>query len=236
MSAGSPAIADREVAVPSGSVEVAGMLSVPGEVRGAIVFAHGSGSGRFSPRNRAVARVLFGAGFATLVMDLLTAQEEEEELRGQRRRRFDVELLAERVIAAIDWLAGAAAIGDLPPALAEAPVGGFGASTGAAAALMAAAQRPRRVGAVVSRGGRPDLAGEALRRVTAPTLLIVGGNDPQVIELNRRAQALLAGESRLAIVPGAGHLFEEPGALERVAAEARDWFLEHLRPRSDLEP
>jgi pimeloyl-ACP methyl ester carboxylesterase len=225
MSAGSPTIADREVEVPSGPVNLAGTLSVPVEVRATVVFAHGSGSGRFSPRNRAVARVLFQAGFATLMMDLLTAREEEQEVRDQRRRRFDIGLLADRVIAAIDWLAHDAAIDDLPPILREVPVGCFGASTGAAAALIAAAQRPLRVGAVVSRGGRPDLAGDALRGVTAPTLLIVGGNDSQVIELNRRAQALLAGESRLAIVPGAGHLFEEPGALERVAAEARDWFL-----------
>jgi pimeloyl-ACP methyl ester carboxylesterase len=161
-------------------------------------------------------------------MDLLTAEEEEEELRGRRRLRFDVRLLADRVIAAIDWLGPDAAIGDPPAILGEAPVGCFGASTGAAAALIAAAERPLRVAAVVSRGGRPDLAGEALPRVTAPTLLIVGGNDPEVIEINRGAQAMLAGEFRLAVVPGAGHLFEEPGALERVAAEARTWFLEHL--------
>jgi dienelactone hydrolase len=203
------------------------MLSVPDRVRGTVVFAHGSGSGRFSPRNRAVARVLFQAGFATLVMDLLTPEEEVEEVRDRRRLRFDVRLLADRVIAAMDWLGADTAIGDPPAILGEAPLGCFGASTGAGAALIAAAERPRRVAAVVSRGGRPDLAAEALPRVTAPTLLIVGGDDPEVIELNRRAQAMLAGESRLAIVPGAGHLFEEPGALERVAAEARTWFLEH---------
>ena len=205
-----------------------GALSVPVEVRGTIVFAHGSGSGRFSPRNRAVARVLFQAGFATLVMDLLTAEEEEKEMREQRRLRFDVRLLADRVIAAIDWLGSDAMIGDTPAMLGEAPLGCFGASTGAAAALIAAAERPLRVAAVVSRGGRPDLADEALPRATAPTLLIVGGNDPEVIEINRRAQGMLAGEARLAIVPGAGHLFEEPGALEKVAAEARAWFHQHL--------
>ena len=218
---------DRDVEVPSGAVTVKGALSVPAEVGGTIVFAHGSGSGRFSPRNRAVAGVLFQAGFATLVMDLLTAEEEEKELRDQRRLRFDVRLLADRVLAAIDWLGSDATI-DLPAILGEAPVGCFGASTGAAAALIAAAERPLRVAAVVSRGGRPDLAGEALPRVTAPTLLIVGGNDPEVIEINRRAQGMLAGEARLAIVPGAGHLFEEPGALEKVAAEARAWFHQHL--------
>ena len=225
-------MADHEVEVPSGPVSVAGTLSVPEGVRGTIVFAHGSGSGRFSPRNRAVASVLLQSGFATLMMDLLTAEEEEREVRGQSRLRFDVRLLADRVIAAIDWLTHEARIGELPAVLGDLPVGCFGASTGAAAALIAAAERPQRVGAVVSRGGRPDLAGEALRRVRAPTLLIVGGNDPEVIELNRRAQAMLAAESRLTIVPGATHLFEEPGALEQVAAEARDWFLEHLAPRT----
>ena len=194
---------DRDVEVPCGAVTVQGMLSVPDEVRGTVVFAHGSGSGRFSPRNRAVARVLFQAGFATLLMDLLTPEEEEEEVRGRRRLRFDVRLLADRVIAAIEWLGPDAAIGHPPAILGEAPVGCFGASTGAAAALIAAAERPLRVAAVVSRGGRPDLAGEALPRVTAPTLLIVGGNDPEVIEINRGAQAMLAGESRLAVVPGA---------------------------------
>jgi pimeloyl-ACP methyl ester carboxylesterase len=225
------AIVEREFEVPTGPVTVAGVLSVPTEVRGTIVFAHGSGSGRFSPRNRAVARVLLQAGFATLVMDLLTAEEEKDEIRERSRLRFDVELLAERVIGAIDWLTHDATIGDLPTILGEVPVGCFGASTGAAAALIAAAERPLRVGAVVSRGGRPDLAGEALRRVTAPTLLIVGGLDTEVIELNRRAQAMLGGESRLVIVPGATHLFEEPGALEQVASQARDWFLEHLAGR-----
>jgi putative phosphoribosyl transferase len=224
-------ISEREVEVPTGPVTVAGLLSVPMDVRGTIVFAHGSGSGRFSPRNRAVARVLLQAGFATLVMDLLTADEEVNEIRNQGRLRFDVGLLAERVTGAIDSLTYDATIGDIPTILGELPVGTFGASTGAAAALIAAAERPLRVGAVVSRGGRPDLAGDTLRRVTAPTLLIVGGRDTEVIELNRRAQALLGGRSRLVIVPGASHLFEEPGALEQVAAEARDWFLEHLAGR-----
>jgi dienelactone hydrolase len=217
-----PASTEPVVEVPLGEVTLAGALSVPPAARGVVVFAHGSGSGRFSPRNRAVAGVLAEAGLATLLMDLLTPAEEAEDLR-TGRLRFDVRLLGERVIGAIDWLASHAAVGELA-------VGCFGASTGAAAALIAAAERPERVGAVVSRGGRPDLARDALPRVTAATLLIVGGRDTEVIALNRFAQSLLAGESRLEIVPGAGHLFEEPGALERVAVLARDWFLEHLAP------
>ncbi|MEA2254927.1 MAG: putative phosphoribosyl transferase, partial [Solirubrobacteraceae bacterium] len=204
-----PASTEPVVEVPLGEVTLAGALSVPPAARGVVVFAHGSGSGRFSPRNRAVAGVLAEAGLATLLMDLLTPAEEAEDLR-TGRLRFDVRLLGERVIGAIDWLASHAAVGELA-------VGCFGASTGAAAALIAAAERPERVGAVVSRGGRPDLARDALPRVTAATLLIVGGRDTEVIALNRFAQSLLAGESRLEIVPGAGHLFEEPGALERVA-------------------
>jgi dienelactone hydrolase len=214
----------RPVAIPADGVRLAGDLTVPADARGIVVFAHGSGSGRFSPRNRAVADVLVGSGLATLLMDLLTREEEAVDLR-TRHLRFDIALLARRVIATIDWLAS-------EPTAKELPVGCFGASTGAAAALIAAAERPERVGAVVSRGGRPDLAGEALRRVRAPTLLIVGGNDPEVVRLNQQALAGLGGESRLEIVPGATHLFEEPGALERVAVLARDWFLRHLsRPR-----
>jgi dienelactone hydrolase len=200
-----------------------GDLTVPPDAHGIVVFAHGSGSGRFSPRNRAVANVLVQAGLATLLMDLLTAEEEAVDLR-TRHLRFDVGLLGRRVIATIEWLAADATVTALP-------VGCFGASTGAAAALIAAAERPERVAAVVSRGGRPDLAGEALFRVTAPTLLIVGGNDIEVLRLNQQALAALAGEARLEIVPGATHLFEEPGALERVAVLARDWFLRHLGGR-----
>jgi putative phosphoribosyl transferase len=211
---------EHSVMVPAGDVRLAGELSVPPTPRGLVVFAHGSGSGRFSPRNRAVAEALVEAGLATLLMDLLTPEEEAEDLR-TTRLRFDVQLLGDRVISTIDWLASDPDVGELP-------VGCFGASTGAAAALIAAAERPQRVAAVVSRGGRPDLAGDALRRVGAPTLLIVGGRDTEVIRLNRLAQSQLAGESQLVIVPGAGHLFEEPGALERVAALARDWFLLHL--------
>jgi pimeloyl-ACP methyl ester carboxylesterase len=167
-----------------------------------------------------VAAVLVDSGLATLLMDLLTADEEAIDIRtGQLR--FDVQLLGQRVIATIDWLEADEAAWDLP-------VGLFGASTGAAAALIAAAERPARVGAVVSRGGRPDMAGEALRRVTAPTLLIVGGNDREVLRLNQLALTALAGEASLEVVPGATHLFEEPGALERVALLAREWFLRHL--------
>jgi dienelactone hydrolase len=219
-----PSSDEREVQVALGDVTLAGGLSAPPNAQGVVVFAHGSGSGRFSPRNRAVAAALVDAGLATLLMDLLTPVEEAEDLR-TARLRFDVQLLGERVIGAIDWLASQAALGELP-------VGCFGASTGAAAALIAAAERPERVRAVVSRGGRPDLARDALPRVTAPTLLIVGGRDTEVIALNRFAQSLLAGECKLEIVPGAGHLFEEPGALERVSTLARDWFLHHLERRA----
>jgi putative phosphoribosyl transferase len=208
------------VEIPADGVVLRGDLTLPSDARGIVVFAHGSGSGRFSPRNRAVANVLVQAGLATLLMDLLTAGEETVDLR-TRHLRFDVALLGRRVIATIDWLAA-------DPTVRQLPVGCFGASTGAAAALIAAAERPERVGAVVSRGGRPDLAGEALRRVTSRTLLIVGGNDFDVLRLNQQALGMLAGQARLEIVPGATHLFEEPGALERVAALARDWFLRHL--------
>jgi dienelactone hydrolase len=210
----------RAVEIEADGVRLAGDLAVPPAACGIVVFAHGSGSGRFSPRNRAVAGVLVHAGLATLLMDLLTREEEAVDLR-TRHLRFDVGLLARRVVASIDWLAAEPSAKDLP-------VGCFGASTGAAAALIAAAERPERVGAVVSRGGRPDLAGEALSRVHAPTLLIVGGNDPEVLRLNLQALAMLAGEGRIEVVPGATHLFEEPGALERVAALASDWFLRHL--------
>jgi dienelactone hydrolase len=213
-------VSERALELGVGDVRLAGDLSVPPDARGIVVFAHGSGSGRFSPRNRAVADVLVEAGLATLLMDLLTPEEEAEDLK-TARLRFDVQLLGERVIGTIDWLASDPETGRLP-------VGCFGASTGAAAALIAAAERPQRVAAVVSRGGRPDLAADALARVTAPTLLIVGGRDTEVIALNRLAQAQLGGESQLVIVPGAGHLFEEPGALEQVAELARDWFLRYL--------
>jgi putative phosphoribosyl transferase len=217
---------EQSVTVAVDGVRLAGDLSVPAGARGLVLFAHGSGSGRFSPRNRAVAEVLVEAGLATLLMDLLTGEEEAEDRR-TARLRFDVRLLGDRVIGTIDWLAS-------EPELAALPIGCFGASTGAAGALIAAAERPERVAAVVSRGGRPDLAADALPRVSAPVLLIVGGRDTEVIRLNRLAKERLAGESELVIVPGAGHLFEEPGALEQVAGLARDWFLRHLsRPGAD---
>jgi putative phosphoribosyl transferase len=220
----SPAAArERTVEIEAGPVVLAGDLTTPPRPAGVVVFAHGSGSGRRSPRNRAVAAELHEAGLGTLLIDLLTVDEEVED-RETGRWRFDVALLGERVVAAIDWLATGEALGPLP-------VGCFGASTGAAAALLAAAERPDRVAVVVSRGGRPDLAGEALARVIAPTLLIVGGDDKHVIELNREAAARLPGESRLEIVPGAGHLFEEQGALERVAELTRDWLTRHLPAR-----
>jgi dienelactone hydrolase len=212
--------AARSVAIPADGVQLAGDLTVPPGAPGVVVFAHGSGSGRFSPRNRAVASFLADAGLGTLLMDLLTQDEESVDLR-TRHLRFDIGLLGRRVVATIDWLAAEPATRDLE-------VGCFGASTGAAAALLAAAERPERVGAVVSRGGRPDLAGEALPRVTAPTLLIVGGRDIEVLRLSQMTMAALGSEARLEVVPGASHLFEEPGALQRVAVLARDRFLRHL--------
>lgn len=216
-----------EVELPVGDAGIEGLLTLPPGAQGIVVFAHGSGSSRFSPRNAAVASVLVQAGLATLLLDLLTPTEEAED-RLTGRYRFDIRLLADRVTGAIDWLGADALVGDIPPAIGDLPVGCFGASTGAAAALVAAAERPERVAAVVSRGGRPDLSGPALPNVTAPTLLIVGSRDVEVLQLNREAQELLAGESRLEVLPGASHLFEEPGALDQVAALARDWFERHI--------
>jgi putative phosphoribosyl transferase len=213
---------ERTVSVSAGPVELEGSLGVPSDAGGVVLFAHGSGSGRHSPRNRYVARVLREAGLATLLIDLLTPDEEEADLR-TGYLRFDVELLAQRLAAAIGWLRQNQDIRDLR-------VGYFGASTGAGAALIAAAEHPREVGAVVSRGGRPDLAGEALPRVEAPTLLIVGGEDEPVIRLNAQALEHLRAMKRLEIVPGAGHLFEEPGTLEEVARLAADWFTRYLIP------
>jgi dienelactone hydrolase len=211
----------RPVSIPVGVAALDGDLVLPDPGRGLVVFAHGSGSGRHSPRNRAVAGALRAPGLGTLLIDLLTAAEEAEDLR-TATLRFDIDLLGARVIAAIDWTRR-------QPDLQRTPLGCFGASTGAAAALLAAAGRPADVGAVVSRGGRPDLAGDRLSQVRAPTLLIVGGDDRAVIELNRAALDRLTGEKALEIVPGAGHLFAEPGALERVAELAGDWFAGHLR-------
>jgi dienelactone hydrolase len=211
----------RQVRIPAGAVRVDGDLAVPGGATGAVVFAHGSGSSRHSPRNRYVAGVLRQAGLATLLLDLLTPEEEALDAR-TARLRFDIGLLAGRLVAAVDWLGGSEDTVRLP-------LGLFGASTGAAGALVAAAERAHAVGAVVSRGGRPDLAAGALSRVEAPTLLIVGALDTAVIRLNEQAlPQLRATAKRLVTVPGATHLFPEPGALERVAALARDWFLEHL--------
>jgi putative phosphoribosyl transferase len=213
---------ERAVEVPAGPVELAGNLSVPEEAGGVVLFAHGSGSGRHSPRNRHVARTLEEAGLATLLIDLLTPDEEEAD-RESGHLRFDVGLLARRLAGATHWLRQNPDTRDLP-------VGYFGASTGAGAALVAAAERPREVGAVVSRGGRPDLAGDTLPLVEAPTLLIVGSDDETVIRMNEEALGRLRAEKRLEIVPGAGHLFEEPGTLEEVARLAADWFTRHLTP------
>ena len=209
-------IAQREVDVVSAEVVLPGSLAVPAEATGVVVFAHGSGSSRLSPRNAAVAGVLNAAHLATLLFDLLTPAEAVD-----RRNVFDVELLARRLESATTWVAHDAEVSHLP-------VGYFGASTGAAAALWAAAEDSR-VEAVVSRGGRPDLVGRRLAAVHAPTLLIVGGFDPVVLSLNESARELLRCECELRIVPGATHLFEEPRALETVAELARDWFAEHLR-------
>src|SRR5256714_12024879 len=197
-----------------------GNLNIPENPRAVVLFAHGSGSSRHSPRNQLVAQVLHAAGFATLLIDLLTAYEEEQD-RLTGHLRFNIDLLSQRVVGATNWLT-------VNPATANLKIGYFGASTGAAAALVAAAEHPLTVGAVVSRGGRPDLAGSALTAVQAPTLLIVGSKDTQVIELNRMAFSLLKCEKRLEIIPGASHLFEEPGTLEKVAELASEWFTRYL--------
>jgi putative phosphoribosyl transferase len=211
---------EHEVRVPLASVTLEGNLSVPEGARGVVPFAHGSGSGRHSPRNRYVAEELRRAGLGTLLIDLLTPDEEEIDLR-TRQLRFDIGLLPQRLVETTDWLKGYSYTRNLR-------VGYFGASTGAGAALVAAVESPEEVGAIVSRGGRPDLAGKALARVRAPTLLIVGGNDAPVIEMNREAIGQMNVEKELEIVPGATHLFEEPGALEEVARLAADWFVRHL--------
>ncbi|MEV8593291.1 dienelactone hydrolase family protein [Streptomyces sp. NPDC052012] len=212
------------VTVPSGTVALPADLVVPDEVRGIVLFAHGSGSSRFSPRNRAVAAELHRAGFGTLLLDLLTEDEERDDLV-TARHRFDIGLLARRLAETVDYV-------EQRPDTADLPVGLFGASTGAAAALVAAAERPRRVSAVVSRGGRPDLADEALELVAAPVLLIVGGNDETVLDLNRRAASRLSGKHEIHVVPGATHLFPEPGALQQVAEAAAGWFGDYLTPAS----
>ena len=217
-------IHEETVTIPVGEARIAGTLRVPERASGIVLFAHGSGSSRFSPRNRGVAAVLERAGLATMLIDLLSEQEEKEDSR-TGALRFDISLLADRLLAASSWLL----LGEKTISL---PIGFFGASTGAGAALLAAAQRPELVKAVVSRGGRPDLAGKALRHVSAPTLLIVGERDTVVLDLNHRAAEELVAECKLEIVPGATHLFEEPGALEQVASLARDWFSLFLAGRT----
>lgn len=209
------------VQILAGSALLQGDLTIPEGPSGLVVFAHGSGSSRFSARNRSVAQVLEDGGLATLLLDLLTRQEEAVDLR-TREYRFDIDRLGHRVVAAIDWAAGESDLRALPMAC-------FGASTGAAAALIAAAERPSAVQAVISRGGRPDLAGDALPQVQAPTLLIVGGADDVVIDLNRQAMQRMHAPVSLEIVPGATHLFEEPGALEAVSRLALAWCRRHLR-------
>lgn len=213
------------VRVPADGVMLDGDLVVPVGAAGVVAFAHGSGSSRHSSRNRFVASVLNEAGLGTLLLDLLTRDEEAVDLR-TRHLRFNIGMLAERLVAVADWLATNATTSGLA-------IGYFGASTGGGAALVAAAQRPELIAAVVSRGGRPDLAGPALTRVQAPTLLIAGGNDVPVIGMNEDAMRQMRCDVRLEIVPGATHLFEEPGTLERVAELARDWFKSNLGMRDE---
>jgi len=214
-------VATASVLVDADNAGLSGDLARPDAAAGMVLFAHGSGSSRRSPRNRAVAAGLNRAGLGTLLLDLLTEDEERADARSGALR-FDIGLLTRRLTAAIDWLDGSQ-----PPGL---PLGLFGASTGAAAALAAAATRPGRVRAVVSRGGRPDLAGPALGQVSMPVLLIVGGRDPQVAELNEAAASRLGGPSAIRTVPGATHLFEEPGALDQVTELAARWFRQYLGP------
>ncbi len=210
----------RDVRLSLPGAELEGSLTLPEEARGLVLFAHGSGSSRHSPRNRYVAEILQAAGLGTLLMDLLTRDEDEVD-RFTRQFRFDIGLLGDRLTGAIDWL-------ERQSETRELPIGLFGASTGAAAALQAAAARPNRVRTVVSRGGRPDLAGEALERVQVPTLLIVGADDTPVIPLNDAARRQMKAPVEMRLVPGASHLFEEPGTLAAASALARDWFVRQL--------
>ncbi len=219
---------DGTLLIPAGPVaQLEGALAIPPGARGLVLFAHGSGSSRKSARNRFVAQALRERGLGTLLFDLLTAGEQVVDAM-DAQLRFDIPLLAERLGRVTDWARSREFAAGLR-------MGYFGASTGAAAALLAASERPGDIGAIVSRGGRPDLAGAALTRVRAPTLLIVGGDDTPVLELNRQSLPHLAGEKKLMIVPGATHLFEEPGALEQVARHAGDWFVRHLSAASRAE-
>ena len=211
------------VQIRSGADLLDGDLVVPPHAAGLVVFAHGSGSSRFSRRNRSVAEVMQEGGFATLLLDLLTPQEEAIDVQ-TREFRFDIDRLGRRVVAGVDWAGTDARVAGLPIAC-------FGASTGAAAAIIAAAERPLQVRAVISRGGRPDLAGDALEVAQAPTLLVVGGDDDAVIAINETAMRAMQAPAHLEIVPGATHLFEEPGTLERVSYLALDWCKRHLEPR-----
>lgn len=213
---------NAEVRIPAGAATLGGNITVPSNAGGIVLFVHGSGSSRHSPRNRFVAQTLNNAGLATLLFDLLTPEEEAVDIR-TAHLRFDIALLAERLGLATDWISQEQAVRNLR-------IGYFGSSTGGGAALVAAAARPESARAIVSRGGRPDLAGAALPKVRAPTLLIVGGADDVVIEMNREAIDRMRCEVKLELVPNATHLFEEPGALERVAHLASEWFRRHLHP------
>jgi putative phosphoribosyl transferase len=222
MTRGTEAGHTMPVLVPIGDQSLNGDLGISPKSNGIVLFAHGSGSSRHSSRNQYVARALEGRDLATLLIDLLTSDEESVDDR-TAQYRFDIPMLADRLVTIVDWLQGRKETASLP-------IGLFGASTGGGAALMAAAARPHEIAAVVSRGGRPDLAGPSLRKVTTPTLLIVGGLDVPVIQMNRVAMKQMRGEVTLEIVPGATHLFEEPGTLERVAEVAGDWFARYLQP------
>src|SRR6266516_857022 len=216
----------NKVRIPAGRATLDGNLSIPENASALVLFVHGSGSSRHSPRNQFVARTLNNAGLGTLLFDLLTPEEEAIDAR-TAELRFNIKLLAERLVHATNWAKQQQQTRDLR-------IGYFGSSTGGGAALDAAAERPQDIGAVVSRGGRPDLAGEALPKVQVPTLLIVGGDDEIVIELNEQARDRMRCEVKLEIIPGATHLFEEPGALEQVAKLASDWFVDHIGAKSEL--
>ena len=218
---------EETVLIPTDHGALHGDLRVPAGAFGLVVFAHGTGSSRHGPRNRNVARALQERGFGTLLLDLLTVEEERTESPAEELH-FNIELLADRVMRASAWARQNRYTSTLP-------IGYFGASTGSAAALVAAARQPENVRAIISRGGRPDLAGPYLSKVRAPTLLIVGGNDPVVIRLNEQATERMAAETKLEIVPGATHLFEEPGTLEKVTELATDWFIQHMTTPEDRE-